>query len=299
MVAPLKKGDLIGIAAPSSPFDKKFFEHGVALLEKLGFEVHYRNDIFSQERYLAGSDRRRAEELTELFTQKEIKAILFARGGYGSQRVIPHLNVERLKKNRKPVVGFSDITALLTFLRQNCGMPTFYGPVMTQLGNSSADRTCRSLKYNLTHQGELEPFDLNECHILEEGIAKGKLVGGCLSLIATSMGTSYELDATDAILFFEDTGEKVYALDRMLTQLKNAGKLKTVRGILIGSLDPKEEEVHSMDAMIKDCLNGFEGPIISRFPAGHTADFVTLPLGVEVSIDTESLKLYFEEPVFK
>ncbi|MDO8527085.1 MAG: LD-carboxypeptidase [Deltaproteobacteria bacterium] len=298
MVQPLKEGDLIGIAAPSSPFDKQLFKQGVTLLQKMGFEVWYREDIFSQERYLAGSDKRRAQELTELFTKKEVKAILFARGGYGSQRVIPHLDPILLKKNKKPVVGFSDITALLTFLRQDCQTPTLYGPVLTQLGGSFVDRTCRSLKYNLTEKKSLEPFDLSECKIVEEGIAKGKLVGGCLSLITSSMGTPYELNTENSILFFEDTGEKVYALDRMLTQLKNAGKLKTVKGIIIGSLEPKEEEVHSIDTMIKDLLADFDGPIISHFPSGHTKDFVTLPFGVEVAIETETLKLYFEESAF-
>lgn len=298
MPKPLKEGDCIGIAAPSSPFDKNLFKHGVAALKKLGFEVWHRDDIFSQERYLAGSDERRAEELTELFIRKEIKAILFARGGYGSQRIIPHLKPDILKKHKKPVVGFSDVTALLTFLRQNCGVPTLHGPVVIQLGNNPAERMGRSLKYNLTQKEPLAPFDLNECQILEEGIVKGVLIGGCLHMITSSMGTSYELNTDGSILFFEDTGEKVYALDRMLTQLKNAGKLKGVQGILIGSLEPREGEVHSVDAMLKDLLDDFNGPIISHFPAGHTKDFVTLPLGISVHLDTESKQLFFEQSLF-
>ena len=224
MTKPLKEGDCIGIAAPSSPFDKNQFKHGVSVLKKLGFEVYHREDIFSQERYLAGSDQRRAEELTELFTKKEVKAILFARGGYGSQRMIPYLKTEVLKKHKKPVVGFSDITALLTFLRQSADMPTFYGPVISQLGNNPTERTVQSLKAALTEKPR--PLDLKTSVVLKPGKANGELVGGCLSLIVSSMGTPYELRTDGTILFFEDTGEKVYALDRMLTQLKNGGKLK-------------------------------------------------------------------------
>lgn len=284
MPKPLKEGDCIGIAAPSSPFDKNQFKHGVSLLKKLGFEVYYRDDIFSQERYLAGSDQRRAEELTELFTKREIKAILFARGGYGSQRIIPHLKLEVLKKHKKPVVGFSDITALLTFLRQSANMPTFYGPVISQLGNNPTERTIQSLKKAITEK--TQPLDFKTSSVLKPGKANGPLVGGCLSLIVSSMGTPYELKTEGAVLFFEDTGEKVYALDRMLTQLKNSGKLRGVQGIIVGSLEPKEKEVHSVDSMLSDILQDFEGPIITHFPAGHTNDFVTLPLGVEVCLDT-------------
>lgn len=299
MVGILKKGDIIGIAAPSSPFDKNQFKHGVSVLKKLGFEVYHRDDIFSQERYLAGSDARRAEELTELFLKRDVKAIFFARGGYGSQRVIPHLKPDILKKHRKPVVGFSDLTALLTFLRQEAGIPTIYGPVLTQLGNKPTDRTINTLNGLLTSKEPLPPFDLSTCHILKEGSAAGELTGGCLSLITTSIGTAYELKMENSILFFEDVGEKVYALDRMLTQLKNADHLHQAEGILIGSLQLREGEIHSVEAMIKDVLGDFKGPIVANFPSGHLQDFFPLPLGTRVTLDTPAKKLVFEEPFLK
>lgn len=292
----LQKGDTVGIAAPASPFNKEWFQKGVDLLEKLGFEVHYRDDIFSQERYLAGSDERRAEELIELFANPKIKAIFFARGGYGSQRVIPYLDMKRIRKNPKPTIGFSDLTALLTFLRQEGDIPTLYGPVMTQLGNKATKRTKESLYWHLTQKKPLEPLPLEASQILKEGKTRGNLVGGCLSLITSSMGTSYELNTKDSILFFEDAGEKVYALDRMLTQLKNAGKFKNVKGIIIGTLEPKTEEPHSMKAMLEKIFEDFSGPIITHFPAGHTEDFVSLPLGTSVTIDTKKQQLVFEKP---
>jgi len=284
----LKRGDIIGIAASSSPFDKKQFQRGIKSLKKMGFKVFYHSHIFSKENYLAGNDQRRAKELLALFKNKKVKAILFARGGYGAQRIIPLLNLKILKKNRKPVVGVSDITALLTFLRQKAGIPTFYGPVVTQLGND-VSLTNLSLKRALTEPQKNKFISLKNCKIMQSGRARGKLVGGCLSLITSSIGTPYDLNTKNAILFFEDVDEKVYAIDRMLTQLKNSGKLNGVNGILIGSLFPVKGEKHSMEVMLKNTLKDFKGPIVTHFPAGHTKKFVTLPLGIKITLDTSLL----------
>lgn len=293
MTSILKSGDLIGIAAPSSPFKKELFLKGIEVVKKMGFEIFYCDDIFSSERYLAGDDTRRAKELHELFTNKKIKAILFARGGYGSQKIIPLLNLELIKKNRKRVVGFSDLTALLTFLRQKAELPTAYGPSITHLGKHNDPQTLNSLKQCL-FSSATAPIDLEKCSVMKQGKAKGILVGGCLSLLATSMGTPYELKTDGNILFFEDTDEKVYAIDRMLTQFKNAGKLKRVKGILIGSLAPKEGEPHSMSEMLQKVLADFQGPIVAGLQTGHTHPFVTLPLGVSVTIDTKQRELIFD-----
>ena len=290
-------GGVIGIAASASPFDKQLFLRGVQVLKRLGFKVYFRKDIFSKEGYLAGSDKRRAAELTELIRRKDVKAILFARGGYGSQRLIPHLDLVRLKKYKKPLVGFSDLTALLNFLNQKGGFPTLYGPVLTQLGRKPLKRTIASLKWHLTQKKPHPPVSLKGCKILKQGKAVGKLAGGCLSLIVSSLGTPYALDTKNKILFFEDnTNEKVYTLDRMLTQLKNAGCLKSVKAILIGTLHSKEANVQATVAMLKDVLKDFKGPIVFGFPAGHTDDFVSLPMGIEVTLDTRRKKLEFKKP---
>lgn len=132
----LKPGDTIGIAASSSPFDRALFTKGIHALEHLGFKPRHRRDIFDQNRYFAGSDGRRADEFMELLADKSIAAVMFARGGYGSQRVIPLLDEATIHAHQKPVIGFSDMTALLTFLQQSAQLPTFYGPVITQLGES-------------------------------------------------------------------------------------------------------------------------------------------------------------------
>lgn len=284
----LQEGDLIGIAAASSPFEPDLFAAGIEAIRGMGFRVRHRDDLFHQQRYLAGSDARRAEELTELIEDDEVAAILFARGGYGCQRMIPRLDAKRLRQHPKPVVGFSDVTALLTFLRQSAGFPTFYGPVVTQLGREPNASAAASLKATLTSQGPLGNLGEGAARVLKSGNAEGPLVGGCLSLIATSIGTPYELKLEGAILFVEDIGEKVYALDRMLTQLINAGMLHRARGIVIGSLVTLPNEAHDLSEMLADVLRDFAGPVVLNFPAGHTQGFVTLPLGAITRISAPS-----------
>lgn len=282
---PLKPGDTIGIAAPASPFDRGEFKRGVTLLEKMGFNVFHRKDIFDQNRYLAGTDERRAEELTELFQNPRIKAIMFARGGYGSQRVIPLLDPDIIMAHPKPVIGFSDLTALLTFLRQVCSVPTFYGPVLTMLGKFKEEVTAEQLAVALTAEDSMGELPIGDSKVIREGAAEGKLVGGCLSIICSSMGTPYQLDAGDAVLFIEDVGEKLYAIDRMLTQLKNAHVLDSVRGVIVGSIVLDGSEPYDLESTVVDVLSNFQGPIVMNFPAGHTHPFVTLPLGTSVRIE--------------
>jgi muramoyltetrapeptide carboxypeptidase len=282
---PLKEGDTIGIAASSSPFDRNEFKRGVHVLEKLGFNIHHRKDIFDQNRYLAGTDARRAEELTELFCNSKVDAIMFSRGGYGSQRVIPLLDKNAIASHPKPVVGFSDLTALLIFLNQDCEIPTFYGPVITMLGKHKEELTAEKLKLALTTAEPLGDIPSVNARTFRPGNASGKLAGGCLSIICSSMGTSYQLNAENSILFIEEVGEKVYVLDRMLTQLKNAGILDKARGIIVGSVVQLEGEPNNLDSMLADVLNDFTGPVITDYPTGHTHPFVTLPLGTKVEIN--------------
>lgn len=280
----LKPGDTIGIAAPSSPFDRTKFMKGVHALRHLGFKVFYRDDIFDQNRYLAGTDKRRAEEFVSLLRDKDMAAVMFARGGYGSQRIIPLLDPKVIREHAKPVIGCSDLTSLLTFLRQVCNCPTFYGPVITQIGHSKEPVIVESLMRALTAKGPMGLMPMKEAHTIKQGEAKGPIVGGCLALINSSMGTPYELDTEGSILFIEERNEKVYVLDRMLTQLKNSGKIAVARGIIFGAIIPPKEEPYDPETMIRDVLGDFKGPIVTGFPAGHCDEFVTLPLGVDVEI---------------
>lgn len=282
--SPLQSGDTIGIAAPASPFDKELFQKGREVLERLGFKVFFFDHIFSEERYFAGDDERRAQELSDLFRDPQIKAIMFARGGYGSQRIIPLLDRAFIQKHPKPVVGFSDMTSLLTWLHQLCRIPIFYGPVLTQLGRSADPFTIEHLQRALMSKDPLGKMPLEDTKTLKPGKASGKFVGGCLSLLSTSMGTAHEIDLKNTILFFEDIDEKVIALDRMIIQLKQSGKLSNVQGIVIGTLKPREGEKHDVKQMLKEIFSDFKGPIVVDVPAGHDDHFVTLPLGIEATL---------------
>ena len=283
---------MLGIAAPASPFDRELFSRGIDVLKKMGFDVFHRPDIFAEERYLAGTDERRTNELEELFANPEISAILFARGGYGTQRILPKLDLKKIKKNPKPVIGCSDLTPLLQVCSLQ-GSPVFYGPVVTLLGKNPTELTLQTLKNTLLEGRPAADASLASCHILKPGKARGRLIGGCLSLITSSLKTPYSLEPKGDILFFEDVGEKTYVLDRKLTQLQNSGFLKKCSGILVGSLTPREKEAHSVEEMLKNCLADFDGPVVTNFPAGHTENFHTLPLNTPATLDTTHGTLVF------
>lgn len=296
----LQKGDLIAIAAPASPFERGVFLHSVKKLQNLGFKVTFRKDIFSKERYLAGNDSRRAEELNQFFADPNVKAIFFARGGYGTQRILHLLDIETIKANPKIILGYSDITALHIFLYRHDIGGTFYGPNAAKHFKHASKKTVEIMLNTVSSTAPLGKLTMAGARVLKQGSAEGILVGGCLSLISSSIGTHYELPTEDATLFLEDVSEPVYKYDRMLTHLKAAGKLRGVKGIIFGPLTlPKGENAKWLDEMLKDVLAEFPGPIIYNFPSGHLPFeklFITLPLGVKARLSTKPLALEVLEP---
>lgn len=292
---PLKPGDTIGIAASSSPFNKEDFLSGVANLEKLGFKVFYQDDIFDKNRYLAGSDERRGKELIQLIADPNIKAILFARGGYGLLRLLPLLDRIKITSLPKIILGYSDITSLLIYLHQVYGWVSFYGPVVAKdFSTPLNSQTLESFIKAVTETNPLNPFCFSETETLKGGKAKGILVGGCLSLVVASLGTPYEINTKDKILFLEDVNEKPYSIDRLLTQLLLAGKLDEVRGILFGHFSKGGDLFHIQEAIV-DVLQNISVPVLSNFPAGHGPVKITLPLGVELELDADKKTVFYLE----
>lgn len=296
----IQKGDLIAVAAPSGAFDKKEFLFAVKKLQELGFNVIFRNDIFSKERYFAGSDSRRAEELNQFFADPNVKAIFFARGGYGTQRILPLLDMESIKLNPKVILGYSDITALHSFLYHHEIGGTFYGPTVARHFRHAPKNTIKLLINAISSTSPIGNITSTGAKIQKHGIAEGKLIGGCISIITSSIGTPHELPTENSILFLEDVSEPVYKYDRMLTQLKAAGKLRDVKGIIFGSLSlSKGEDKKVLKGMLKDVLADFPGPIVTDFPTGHyplEKLFVTLPFGVRARLCTKPLSLEILEP---
>jgi muramoyltetrapeptide carboxypeptidase len=299
----LQEGDCIGLAAPASPFQREALAAGVAVLRDLGFRVHYTPHVFDAYRYLAGTDATRATDLQALFANPEVKAIFCCRGGYGSQRLLPYLDPILIRANPKIFMGYSDLTSLLLYLYSRCRLVTFHGPVVA--GDLHAD-----LEPAILHQlkGVLSGDDdamqppaqfLETLTVLRPGEAEGHLLGGCLSLFVCSIGTPFQPQTQGSILFFEDRGERLYAIDRMLTYLKLSGVFAGVRGIVFGNIEPVQadhDQPYSMPEVILDVLDDLDMPILYGFPAGHCAQPLTLPFGVRAAIRQGRLVLC-ESPV--
>lgn len=299
----LQEGDCIGLAAPASPFDRQAFVAGVAAVQALGFRVSYTPRLFETYRYLAGTDTARAAELNSLFANPDIKAIFCCRGGYGSQRLLPHLDATLIRTHPKIFMGCSDLTTLLLYLYGQCRLVTFHGPVVAgdlRLGLGAAVQ--RQLKGVLS--GDVEAMQPPASHletltVLRPGEATGRLLGGCLSLFVCTIGTPFQPDTRGTVLFLEDRGERLYAIDRMLTYLKLAGVFDGVRGLVFGQLELVEADRHlpyGMPEVILDVLGDLDIPILYGFPAGHCQQPLTLPLGVRVAIRQGRLVLC-ESPV--
>lgn len=291
----LKEGSTIGIAAPSGAFSREKFEKGVAMVESCGFRVKYSEKIFRKHGYLAGTDAERADEMNVILSDPSIDAVMFARGGYGIQRIMHLLDFSTFKKIPKPIVGFSDFTALLSFIVSCLNTTCFYGPVVTMFSEAgeetiSAFRNALTSKSSVPKAGGLK--------VMKEGSASGRLSGGCLTLISTGVGTDFENNVKGTILFLEDVGEHIYRYDRMITHLKNSGILEGVRGIVFGTMGcvdgETEEELWSV---IGELLRDFDGPVVHGLRSGHTEPFITIPLGVTCTLNADDTgMLIFEEP---
>jgi len=283
----LQHGDLIGIVAPASNIQPDMLEAGCRELERQGYRTLYRPDILKTYRYFSGTDERRAAELLEMVRNPEVKAIFCARGGYGSGRLIPYLEPELLLAYPKIICGSSDITMLLSFLDKQ-GLVGFHGPMVAtsiRMGETGYDRNVfmRMLRGDPTVE-----FPLDDTTVLRRGNAEGRLAGGCLSLVVATLGTSYEIDTDGAILVLEDLGEKPYQIDRMLTQLKQAGKLHGVCGIVFGEMlncINRPDQGYTLEEVVLDVLEGTTFPILYGFSTGHTSrPNVVVPFGVRAKL---------------
>lgn len=296
----LKKGDRIQIIAPASSFDRGAFDRGVERIKSWGFEVTYREDIFSKERYLAGDDGRRAEELIEAIENPEVQGIFVARGGYGCLRLLPFLDsfIENLAQEipAKVFLGYSDVTSLLNYFFQNLGWVTFHGPVVAKdIGDRLGDFGEKSLLKNLCQSEALGEMTFPNLMTVVPGFANGVLVGGCLSLVTRSLGTPYQIETTGRVLYLEDVGELLYSVDRMLNHCRQAGIFENVHGILFGPLKDAHHQPEEICSLLKDLLSDLQVPILFGYPSGHLYDMATIPLGIPVQIDANAKKVTFLE----
>jgi muramoyltetrapeptide carboxypeptidase len=286
----------VGVVAVAAAVDSDGLERGAALLSDLGYRVKPSPYVLARTAILAGADQLRAHELKAFFHDPEVKAVFSARGGYGSGRLLPLLDFAELARTPKIFVGFSDATFLLNALVEHGHMVSFHGPmVATDFARGLSPRARAHLLALLSG----EPgFALEAFEALRPGAAKGPLIGGCLSVVVSMMATPWQPVFDGRILFLEDIGEKAYRIDRMLVQLRQAGVLERVAGIVFGALRPvadSEGERALIANFVGEQTAGLKCPVLFGIEAGHGTENLTLPLGIQVRVDSKQRRLTFIE----
>lgn len=292
----LLPGDRIAVVAPSSPFPRERFDAGVEWLRGEGFEVVYGEDVFARHHYVAGTAESRVLALEAQLRDPKVKAILFARGGYGSMQMLPLLDWSLFRANPKIVVGYSDGTPLINGLVARGGLVSFHGPVVSGLMSPSDDDS-RARLLKVLQGWETPPPALTGGVRIRKGVAEGPCVGGNLSLLSATMGTPWQVNAQGCILCIEDVGERPYALDRMLTQLVLGGVFEGVRGVAFGTFEGCNEgggRSRPLENLIDEILGELRIPISLGLPYGHGAQNMAFPLGVEAVLDGDRGSLTFQ-----
>ncbi|MFH1413393.1 MAG: LD-carboxypeptidase [Candidatus Omnitrophota bacterium] len=298
----LKRGDTIGIVAPAWSFDPRNFKRGVDKLNNLGFKVKFDKSIFNKYWSMAGYDQQRAAQVNRMFADREVKAILCAKGGYGSIRILPYLDKKIIRRNPKIFVGYSDITILLSYLYRIANMAVFHGPVVSgEIHNNMNPITFKYLLRSITQPQKLGRLKFPGMKSLNRGRATGVLVGGNLSLIMGTIGTPYDINTDNKVLFLEDMGEDLETIDSYLMQLKLTGKFRKIKGIVFGKMvdcRDRSGKKYTIKDILRDMLRDIDVPIIFGFPSGHRFSGqinVTLPFGVSVTVDGDNAGLILNE----
>jgi muramoyltetrapeptide carboxypeptidase len=288
--AALRPGDTVGIVAPASPVKREQLQAGCDRLRQFGYTPFYFDSIFEHELYFAGSVERRARELEEMFVREDVKAIVCARGGYGSNYLLQALDVSKIAAHPKIFCGYSDITTLLTYFADAASFVTFHGPMVAKDFARSDGVDMASWEGALSGRSEwtLEPAAGSGVTPGLPGTAEGIVYGGCLSMLVASLGTPYEIQTAGTILFIEDIAAKPYQIDRMLMQLKLSGKFDGVKGLIFGEmLDciQASDQVYTLGEVVLGVVGHLGIPVVYGLRSGHVSrQNVTLPIGVRAEL---------------
>ena len=293
----LRFGDTLGFIAPSGAVRTEgAIERAVEETRRMGFNVKLGESAGQKYGYLSGSDEVRARDINTMFADDEVDAIVCLRGGYGAMRILDKLDYDMIAKHPKIFMGFSDITALHIALLNRCNLATFHGPMATAnwagkpLDDFSRESMCRALMH-AEPVGELSNPPEYPKQMVNPGQAEGQLVGGNLMLIASSLGTPWEIDTKGRIIFIEEIGERTYCVDRMLTQLRLAGKFDDCAGVVFGDFADCPIEYPefglSLDEIIRDVVAPCGKPIFTGLRCGHCTPKLTLPFGVKCRMDAD------------
>lgn len=302
--ARLKEGDLIGLVTPGGPITKEQLEETIQKLESLGFKTFYKDSVLSEYGYFAGTDRERADELMDMFSNPEVDGIICVRGGYGSIRILDLLDYDLIRENPKVLMGYSDITALLTAVFDRTGLVTFHGPLGISPFNAfTLDSFSKVVmkpgnryKYNYQREENTEENPEFDLYTINGGKAEGELIGGNVSVLDSMIGSAYEPDFENKLVYLEDIGEKTYRVDKMLFHLLVATNLRKAAGIVLGvfaECNINSEPRLTLKQAIGDLFKPLNIPVFYGFSFGHIDTIVTIPNGISarMNADKHSLKL--------
>jgi muramoyltetrapeptide carboxypeptidase len=280
----IARGEAIGVVAPSYSPREGQLARGVKALERAGYKVILDPDILELRRFTRKQDERRAANFMGMWLNPEIKAVVGGTGGYGATRMIPFLEPEIFRRNPKIFAGYSDITALHLWLMRQANLRVFHGPTVDDLIPIHRDPSTASLLTAMTNPRPVTKFGRESARAVRPGKVTGRLTGGNLSLVQQSIGTPYEVDTRDAILFLEETDDPMSFVDERLVHLRAAGLLSGVKGIVFGQLSLDRSEEDEFEDFLLDLVSDLHVPILMDFPAGHEVPNITLPFGTEVEL---------------
>lgn len=288
----LRKGDKIGLVAPSRMITREQMVKAYLVFESWGLQVVDGKSLYNKHGYFAGQDKERLNDLQEFIDDDEIKAIFCARGGYGMTRIVDQLDLSHLQKRPKWVVGFSDVTSL-HFALHRSGIESIHGLMPVQFGYTGAEKSVESLR-GLLFEEKQHYIEAVQTKFSRAGRAFAPLVGGNLSLVAESLGTQTEIDTRNKILFLEEIDEYLYKIDRMLTQLGRAGKLSKLAGLIIGDFSGmKDTEIaygQDIAALISQHVQNYDYPVAFNFPIGHENLNMAVPVSRDVKFEVKRKK---------
>lgn len=310
----IEPGCTIGLVAPSGPAVRSkdtppgtmpdHLQKGIDYLHHLGYKVKVGKNALNRRGYLAGTDQERLHDFHTFISDPAIDAVFCLAGGYGTPRLLPDLDMDLIHNNPKIIEGYSDITALLTSIHDHTGLVTFHGPMANWDFGRDIDYNREGLwnvmSKTLPHGPLSIPENFTKPQTIIPGVVSGKLVGGNLSLLVTTLGTPWEINTENCILFIEDVEEAPYRFDRMMNQLRLAGKLEQAKGFIIGecvNCIPSSEDSPSLtlEEVLDDYLLPLNKPCIYPYPCGHGTYKVTLPLGINCTLDATQAVLSLDE----
>ncbi len=298
----LQQGQTIGLIAPGSFITEEELNKAITNIESLGFKIKLSKNILQKYGYLAGTDEQRLEDIHQMFADDSVEGIICVRGGYGCSRLLPNLNYELIKSNPKPLIGYSDVTALLIAVFELTGLITFHGPVgISDFNEFTIDNFKNVLMSNSSNTLLFNPVqndsnEIDKAITIRAGKSTGRLIGGNLSIVVSLIGTKYNFDSNNKIIFLEDIGEEPYRIDRMLTQMLEAGKFENASAVIFGACtkcasDSEKSGIansFNITEVIYERLYHLNIPIVFGMSFGHISNKFTLPVGINSELNTTS-----------